>query len=194
MTRLYIAGPMSGLPDFNYPAFHTAATMLRGLGYQVENPAENDRPLTDPWQVFLRDAITKLMRCDGVALLPDHHRSRGARLEESIATRLGIPVRTIQTWENRGREAREQGAAPWTPGATTLVDADLSRTRAVQRGIERLARALHEVGCPFSGEDIPCPHKPTAPTSGDMLTATLAYEHLHAWSAQQTEMFLAAAG
>lgn len=34
MTRLYVAGPMSGLPDHNYPAFREAATRLRDLGYQ----------------------------------------------------------------------------------------------------------------------------------------------------------------
>lgn len=101
MTRLYIAGPMTGLPEFNYPAFHAAAAELRALGYEVENPAETDRPAADPWQDFLRDAITKLVRCDGVALLPGHHRSKGARLEQSIAARLDIPIRTLGTWQTR---------------------------------------------------------------------------------------------
>ena len=33
--RIYIAGPMSGLPEFNHPAFHAAAAQLRGAGYIV---------------------------------------------------------------------------------------------------------------------------------------------------------------
>ena len=33
--RVYVAGPMTGLPDFNYPAFNAEAQRLRGLGYQV---------------------------------------------------------------------------------------------------------------------------------------------------------------
>ncbi|MCY1527250.1 hypothetical protein D9M68_623110 [compost metagenome] len=41
MKRIYLAGPMTGLPEFNYPAFHAEAARLRALGYQVENPAEN---------------------------------------------------------------------------------------------------------------------------------------------------------
>ena len=44
MTRVYIAGPMTGLPDFNYPAFNAAAAKLRALGLEVLNPAENPPP------------------------------------------------------------------------------------------------------------------------------------------------------
>lgn len=39
--RIYLAGPMTGLPEHNFPAFHAEAARLRGLGYQVENPAEH---------------------------------------------------------------------------------------------------------------------------------------------------------
>ncbi len=38
----YIAGPMRGLPEYNYPAFMDAATRLRQLGWMVFNPAEMD--------------------------------------------------------------------------------------------------------------------------------------------------------
>ena len=37
MKRIYIAGPMTGLPDFNYPAFNAAAARMRALGFEVEN-------------------------------------------------------------------------------------------------------------------------------------------------------------
>jgi hypothetical protein len=37
---IYIAGPMSGIKDFNYPEFNKAAERLRNLGYDVINPAE----------------------------------------------------------------------------------------------------------------------------------------------------------
>lgn len=42
--RLYLAGPMSGLPGFNFPAFHAAAKVLREAGYIIISPAETDPP------------------------------------------------------------------------------------------------------------------------------------------------------
>lgn len=40
--RVYTAGPMTGLPQFNYPAFLEAAALLRNVGYDVVSPAELD--------------------------------------------------------------------------------------------------------------------------------------------------------
>ena len=101
MKRIYIAGPMTGLPEFNYPAFHAAAADLRALGYQVVSPAElHDGDTTQPWDFYVRAGIVALVGCDAVALLPDWHLSRGARLEVSIADALGMPVRVVEAWRN----------------------------------------------------------------------------------------------
>lgn len=88
--RVYIAGPMTGLPDFNYPAFNAEAARLRKLGYHVENPADN--PAQETWQAYMRQAITQLVTCDLVALLPGWENSRGAKIENGLAVSLGIPV------------------------------------------------------------------------------------------------------
>lgn len=40
--RVYLAGPMRGVPHFNFPAFHAAAAELRARGYVVFSPAEAD--------------------------------------------------------------------------------------------------------------------------------------------------------
>lgn len=92
MKRIYIAGPMTGLPDFNYPAFNTAAERLRALGFDVENPAENPEPHCGSWLGYMRMAIRQLAQCDGVALLPGWQESRGARIEHQLATQLGLTV------------------------------------------------------------------------------------------------------
>jgi len=42
MKTIYLSGPMSGLPGFNFPAFHAAAAKLRADGFTVLNPAETD--------------------------------------------------------------------------------------------------------------------------------------------------------
>lgn len=89
--RIYLAGPMTGRPDFNYPAFNAEAARLRAIGYHVENPAEN--PQQSTWQGYMRQAVRQMMMCDAVALLPDWHDSRGARIENSLAMDLGIKAR-----------------------------------------------------------------------------------------------------
>lgn len=95
--RLYLAGPMTGLPDFNRPAFHAAAAALRSAGYEVVNPAELDEsePITDPdgtgaWERYMRRDIPHLCKCDAVALLPGWTESQGAQLESLIANGLGM--------------------------------------------------------------------------------------------------------
>ena len=90
MTRLYLAGPMTGLAEFNYPAFHAEAARLRALGYEVENPAENPPSADAPWHLCMRAAIRQMTTCDHVATLPGWDKSQGASLEVYLANRLGI--------------------------------------------------------------------------------------------------------
>lgn len=84
MHRIYLAGPMSGLPQFNFPAFYAAAKELRAQGYEVVSPAELDdaedkgaamaSPDGDPaktkktWGDFLARDVKLL--ADGVVLSP----------------------------------------------------------------------------------------------------------------------------
>lgn len=93
MMRIYVAGPMTGLPEFNYPAFFAEAARLRELGYHVENPAENPEPPCGSWAGYMRMAIRQMLTCDAVALLPGWQRSQGALLEHTVAIALRIPAR-----------------------------------------------------------------------------------------------------
>lgn len=92
MKLIYIAGKMTGLPDFNYPAFHAEAARLRAMGFEVLNPAENPEPPCGTWAGYMRLAIAQLVQCDAVRLLPGWEDSSGARLEENIAMRLGMTI------------------------------------------------------------------------------------------------------
>jgi hypothetical protein len=89
-VRLYLAGPMTGLPELNFPAFHAAAARLRESGYDVVNPAEINVDPSEGWAACLRKDIAQLVTCEGIALLPGWEKSRGARLEHRIATELGM--------------------------------------------------------------------------------------------------------
>jgi len=90
MKRTYISGPMTGLPDANYPEFNRVAAQLRELGYTVLNPAEN--PKRDTWAEYMRLAIAQLVQCDEIHMLRGWKQSRGARMEHGIARELGLVV------------------------------------------------------------------------------------------------------
>jgi Domain of unknown function (DUF4406) len=89
-TKLYLAGPMSGLPDMNYPEFNRVAALLRAKGYEVLNPAENPEPPCKSWAGYMRLGIAQLVQCEGVVFLRDWHGSKGANLENKVAESLGL--------------------------------------------------------------------------------------------------------
>lgn len=90
--KTYLAGPMSGLPELNFPAFHSAAAVLRGEGRTVFNPAELGLEADD-----YRKALTACLawicaEAEAMAVLPGWENSRGARAEVATAKALGIKV------------------------------------------------------------------------------------------------------
>ena len=96
--RIYIAGPMTGLPGHNFPAFHAAADRLRQAGWDVVNPAENFGGRRDlPRESYIRADVALLIECHAIALLPGWERSRGAKLEYLLARELGMPVIDVAT-------------------------------------------------------------------------------------------------
>jgi hypothetical protein len=105
---------MSGIRQFNYPAFIKAAEELRRAGYDVVSPAELDDPrdreaaLASPdgamlqysngtgktWGDFLARDV-KLLADDGVeaiVVLDGWSTSRGARLETFVGHLRGMDV------------------------------------------------------------------------------------------------------
>jgi hypothetical protein len=92
MKRWYLAGPMSGIKDLNFPAFHAEAARLRALGFDVVNPAEVNVDPSAGWAACMRADIAQLVTCDAIAMLPRWQASRGATLEHHIAKSLGMRV------------------------------------------------------------------------------------------------------
>lgn len=65
MARVYIAGPMTGLPDFNFPAFHAAAAAWRAAGWEVFNPAEEfDGDTSKPYRAYVEHDMVSLLLDD----------------------------------------------------------------------------------------------------------------------------------
>jgi len=106
--RVYIAGPMTGVDGFNFPAFDKAAAKYRALGNEVISPAEHERAngldtagLTgDPAELegkfdlaaaLLWD-LAQVAAVDAVVLLDGWERSSGVRAELALAEALGKGV------------------------------------------------------------------------------------------------------
>lgn len=88
--RIYVAGPMTGLPEYNFPLFNSTAERLRSEGWHVENPAEHGHVEGAGWADYLRWDISRIATCGAIYLLPGWEKSKGARLEVHIAGVLGL--------------------------------------------------------------------------------------------------------
>lgn len=87
----YIAGPMTGLPDLNYPAFFTAQECLEAKGLTVENPAINDFP-NGTWEDYMRASLMQVLKCKKLFMLKGWENSKGAVFELFLARTLGMEV------------------------------------------------------------------------------------------------------
>lgn len=109
--RVYIAGPMTGKPQYNFPAFDYAAAQWRGAGWDVVSPAdltreywrerfgeEFDPTNPDPriaaggdiYDEFLRWDVRAIAECNAIALLPGWETSKGVAKELTVARVLKL--------------------------------------------------------------------------------------------------------
>lgn len=94
--RTYLSGPMTGIPEFNYPAFNEAAKWLREQGHLVFNPAETfNGDTTKAWSYYMRVDIEAIMESTEIRVLPGWESSAGAMLEVLIALAIGLPIRRL---------------------------------------------------------------------------------------------------
>ena len=97
----YLSGPMSGIPEYNYPAFHQAKEFLLSQGYKVRSPHDIDSFLDsgekaaaekmderEKWAFYMRHAIRMQLDCTSWVGLPGWTHSTGARREFDIALDL----------------------------------------------------------------------------------------------------------
>ena len=95
IPTVYISGPMSGLPEFNYPAFGEAAQEMRAMGWNVINPAENHGGRTDlPKEEYFRADIPLVAGADAIYMLKGWEVSVGAQLEFAVARACGVRALT----------------------------------------------------------------------------------------------------
>jgi hypothetical protein len=133
METVYISGPMTGLPDHNYPAFGALARCLRSQGYKVNCPSENlggDQTRELPEYMVLD--LQMLLDSSGIVLMPGWRDSEGAKLEARVAKVLG--------WRFYEAKTRDGGLADQP--ASWLVRPMETPDIAAAEGIEAQAKAL----------------------------------------------------
>ncbi len=93
---IYLSGPMSGYPDFNYPLFHAVTGELRRLGHRVYNPAEfphDGPPETFPIRAaFAAYSSFICLEAQVICLLPGWEKSMGASAEIALAKNCKLQV------------------------------------------------------------------------------------------------------
>jgi hypothetical protein len=163
--KYYLAGPMSNIPQFNYPRFFELARILREEGFTIVSPAELDSPETvkaamaspdgnlgsgvvngETWGEFLaRDVKLVADDVDGVFVMEGWEKSRGARLELFVAHLAKKPIFTIK--EVTG------GLEVNTLQDVTLFHAITNDTFKYQNFFSK--SALLEAAKPYPGQAIP---------------------------------------
>ncbi len=86
--KVYIAGKITGDPNYR-AKFEHAQYIIEWLGYRVFNPT-SIKIENGSWEDYMRVAIGELLKCDCIQLLPDWQDSKGARIENTIASIVGI--------------------------------------------------------------------------------------------------------
>lgn len=88
--KIYIAGPMSGLVEFNRQAFMFTAAKLAGRGHVALNPAILPDGLS---QAEYMDICLAMLRCaDAIYMLEGWEHSAGARAENALAEKLEMEI------------------------------------------------------------------------------------------------------
>lgn len=109
--KIYLAGPMRGYPNFNFPAFHAAQSLLESAGHEVFSPAKADEArhgddfaAVNPegsvekatengfsLGVALSTDLTYIcLQAEAIALLPGWEKSNGAQAEWATAKAMGL--------------------------------------------------------------------------------------------------------
>lgn len=105
---VYIAGPMRGIADYNFPEFYRAEAMLDLWGFNAMNPARMDVTAgkagynratgtvipdnTFKIEEVLRRDFDAIKTCDAIVVLPGWRNSVGAQREIAFGQSIGIPV------------------------------------------------------------------------------------------------------
>lgn len=93
--KIYIAGPMTGIEDYNRPAFdgYEIELVAQGLGHIVLNPAVH--PVGLEHHEYMQLCRPMVEVADEIHLLPGWERSKGAMMEYGWALAGGKSIHYV---------------------------------------------------------------------------------------------------
>lgn len=111
----YLSGRMTGVPEYNFPAFHAAAAVLRERGFDVLNPAETAGGSAGlSYAQYMNIDVAYVQAADAVVVLPGWRGSKGALLEVHLAHSLGKPVFEFDEERGVGTRLEIERFQVWT--------------------------------------------------------------------------------
>lgn len=98
MEKFYLAGPMTGLPEYNFPEFDRYCEILRKKNFDIISPHEIDHGETPEtrgsldYHLYIKEGLKALLTCDAVILMPGWENSHGSRFEVEVARKCGMNI------------------------------------------------------------------------------------------------------
>ncbi len=92
MKKVYISGKITGDEAAAKGRFAQAKKTLIAQGYIVVNPMDLSHDHDKTWESFMKVCIKALCDCDMIYQLPDWEDSQGAKMEFTLANRLGLTL------------------------------------------------------------------------------------------------------
>lgn len=96
--KMYLAGPMSGIPEYNFPKFDKAIDQLVDVKLEVVSPHSIDHGETPenrgklPYETYIRAGLKLLLECDGIIMMDGWELSKGCMTELYVASACGMRI------------------------------------------------------------------------------------------------------
>jgi len=102
LIKVYIAGPMRGIKDFNRKEFNKADKYMTGKGiYKIFNPSKFDEESgmtelelesKEGLRTVMRRDLNDVLGCEAIYMLSGWEQSEGARIEHALAAMLDMTI------------------------------------------------------------------------------------------------------
>ena len=107
--RVYISGPMTGIPEYNFPEFEKAEAFLRAQGFEPVSPHRVKPHQFTPaetamldiygvtkerrdWLAYILVDLLELVTCQRIYMLHNWRKSPGANIEFEVANRNHLKI------------------------------------------------------------------------------------------------------